>query len=114
MVCGRHFGPLNKFLKLAPEHKVHLQLPGDLFSSVQALRAPCIEIRFLQEKDVCICACEESTVPCRCCPRSMFQPTMPSELGGHITQRKGAKLPVTIPSLAAAPDGRKPAFWSRP
>ena len=59
MVCGRRFGPLHKFLKLAPEHIVHLQLAGDLFRDIQAVRAARVEIRFLQDQNVCICAGEE-------------------------------------------------------
>ena len=59
MVCGRRLGSLDKFLKLSPEHIVHLQLPGDLFSDVQALCAARIDIHLLQDENVCICACEE-------------------------------------------------------
>ena len=59
MVGGRGFRSLDKLLKLAPEHIIHLQLPGNLFGYVQALCAARIEIRFLQDENVGICACQE-------------------------------------------------------
>ena len=59
MVCGRRLGSLDQFLKLAPKHIIHLQLPGDLFGYVQAMCAARIEIHLLQDENVCICACEE-------------------------------------------------------
>ena len=59
MVCGRRFGSLDKFLKLAPEHVIHLQLPSNLFGDVQVMSAARIEIHFLQDENVCLCAREE-------------------------------------------------------
>jgi hypothetical protein len=60
MICGRRFGSLDKFLKLTPEHIVHLQLSRDLFGDVQAVGATRVKIRFLQNDNVCICIREES------------------------------------------------------
>jgi hypothetical protein len=59
MVCGGRFGSLDKLLKLAPEHIIHLELAGDLFGDVQAMSAACIEIGFLQDENVCVRACQE-------------------------------------------------------
>src|SRR5271166_5342720 len=59
MVCGRRFGSLDKFLKLAPEHIVHLQPSRDLFGDVQTVRTTRVEIGFLQNDNVCICLREE-------------------------------------------------------
>ena len=59
MVCGRRFGSLDKLLKLAPEYVVHLQSPSDFFRYVSTTCPPRVKVRFLQEKNVRICACEE-------------------------------------------------------
>jgi len=59
MVCGRRFGSLNEFLKLAPEHIVHLQFPGNLFRYVQPMGSARVEIHLLQNEDIRICICEE-------------------------------------------------------
>jgi len=50
---------LDKFLELTPEHIVHFQFPRNFLGHVQAVRAPRIKVRFLQDKNVRICACEE-------------------------------------------------------
>src|SRR5580692_4489625 len=42
----------------------------------------------------------KSMTPWSCRPRSMFQSTTRTEVGGQATQRNGAKLPVTISCIA--------------
>src|ERR1700730_15334046 len=52
VVGGRSPRALGEFLKLSPERIVHLQLPGDLFSYVQAVRPACIDIDFLEDQNI--------------------------------------------------------------
>ena len=59
MVRGRIFGSLHKLLELPAEDVVHLQLPGNLFGNIHTMCAAGVEIRFLQNQNVRICACEE-------------------------------------------------------
>jgi hypothetical protein len=59
MVRRRSFGSLDKFLKLASEYVVHLELSGDFFCDVQAMRAASIDIHLLQDENVCVCIRQE-------------------------------------------------------
>src|ERR1700745_166894 len=59
VICRRIFGSLHKLLELSTEDVVHLQLPGNLFGDIHTMRATRIEIRLLQDENVCICTCKE-------------------------------------------------------
>src|ERR1700680_2705765 len=52
VISRRVLRSLDQLLKLAAEDIVHSQLAGDLFGDIQAVRASCVNIHFLEDQNV--------------------------------------------------------------